>query len=659
MSRSTTPRSGVHHNHHCEPTMPVPEAVVVTAADRADPAPPAPAGGSDHPTGPVSAEHAEPVRLGRYRLVQRLGEGGMGVVHLGLDDSGRAVAIKVLRDHVAGDAQARDRLAREVKSLSRVHHEGVAPVLDADVDGSRPYLVTKYVPGPPLDEWIRRRGPLHDAELVAFARGLSDALAAIHAAGVVHRDVKPGNVLMLDGAPVLIDFGIAHLADEARLTVSGLVMGTPGYLPPELLGGRPVSEATDWWGWAATLAYAGTGRSPFGGGGMDAVLHRTLAGECDLRDVDPRLAPLLRAALDPVPERRPHRPVLMAALAAYAAGEDTERRLPAATTMRQPAGSRPVAAEDAAKEMAAAPTPTSVYRLPPTAGLPVAAVPAPPTPPAPYAGFGAPLRPFPDPGPAGGLPETAGSSSFRSAPGAGIDPGTGQWIPPGAMPAAGGGPPGEPASRERQSLPATSGDPRLERRARTGTLAALALAVAALATVLPVAAVLGAVAWSALARTADRSVTSMTMRRIERGARGRDVPLAVVSSPVYLIAGVLSAALAALLPLFLGTAATFGTAVVAAGARGIGPDPTDPLSLAGGMLVAILTAWWGIGGTSLRRGSRSLVRGLAPGRVGAATVSVLLLLVAAYLAVRSQATGAAPEWWPLRNNPVAGLTMFF
>lgn len=202
-------------------------------------------------------------------------------------------------------------------------------------------------------------------------------------------------------------------------------------------------------------------------------------------------------------------------------------------------------------------------------------------------------------------------------------------------------------------------DPRIGRRARTGTLAALALAVAALATVLPVAAVLGAVAWSALARTADRSVTSMTMRRIERGVRGRDVPLAIVASPVHLLTGVLSAVLTALLPLFLGTAATFGTAVVAAGARGVGPDPTDPLPLAGGMLVAILTAWWGIGGTSLRRGSRSLVRGLAPGRAGAATVSVLLVLAAAYLAVRSQATGAAADWWPLRNNPLDGMTLFF
>lgn len=692
MSGSTTSRSGVHHDHHPDPTVPVPATAPVGPATGPTTGP---------TTGPVSGELPEaPVRLGRYRLLQRLGEGGMGVVHLGLDERGRAVAIKVLRDHVAGDADARNRLAREVSSLSRVHHEGVAPVLDADVDGSRPYLVTKYVPGPPLDEWVRRRGPLRGAELVALGRGLSDALAAIHAAGVVHRDVKPGNVLMLDGAPVLIDFGIAHLADEARLTVSGLVMGTPGYLPPELLGGQPVSEATDWWGWAATLAYAATGRSPFGGGGMDAVLHRTLAGECDLRDVDPKLAPLLRAALDPVPERRPDRPVVLAALDAYAAGQDTTRCLSSAPLTPEATESRPADPGPAAAA-------TSVHRLPPTAALPVAAVPSPPTPPAPYAGFGEPPRPAPDPEPAHRVPEPVGSSPWRSATGAEPDPrrhpGThpgarpgaasrfaapapvappaspapmsSQWAPQpgpggsgdpqgvvpmapqGVAPGGPGGPQGEPTPGD--PLPTAPGDPRIGRRARTGTLAALALAVAALATVLPVAAVLGAVAWSALARTADRSVTSMTMRRIERGVRGRDVPLAIVASPVHLVAGVLSAVLTALLPLFLGTAATFGTAVVAAGARGLGPDPTDPLPLAGGMLVVILTSWWGIGGTSLRRGSRSLVRGLAPGRAGAATVSVLLLLVAGYLAIRSQATGAVADWWPLRNNPFEGLTLFF
>ena len=202
----------------------------------------------------------------------------MGVVHLGLDPHGRAVAIKVLRAHIAYDPDARARLSREVATLSRVRHPLVAEVLDADVDGDQPYVVTRYVPGPTLDAEVRERGPMPAAHLVRLGRGLSSALEAIHAAGVVHRDLKPGNVLLLDGDPVVIDFGIAHVADDVRLTMTGLVMGTPGYLAPELVEGRPVTEATDWWGWAATLAFAASGRAPFGKGPLEAVLDRVRRG---------------------------------------------------------------------------------------------------------------------------------------------------------------------------------------------------------------------------------------------------------------------------------------------------------------------------------------------------------------------------------------------
>src|SRR5690349_2706547 len=134
-------------------------------------------------------EHA---RLGEYRLVQRLGEGGMGVVHLALDRHGRAVAVKVLRQHIAHDPDARARLSREVSTLSRIRSPHVAPVIDADVDGPTPYLVTRYVPGPSLDEYVADRGLLAPGDLHRVASGLADALDAIHSAGVVHRDVKPG-----------------------------------------------------------------------------------------------------------------------------------------------------------------------------------------------------------------------------------------------------------------------------------------------------------------------------------------------------------------------------------------------------------------------------------------------------------------------------------
>src|SRR4051812_5488523 len=220
----------------------------------------------------------EAQQLGPYRLRGKLGEGGMGVVHLGIDPSGRAVAVKVLRAHVAHDPDARARLAREVSTLRRVRHPLVAEVLDADVDGEQPYVVTRFVPGSGLDAVVRDAGRLDADRLVRLGRGLSSALGAIHAAGVVHRDLKPANVLMLDGDPVVIDFGIAHVADDVRLTSAGLVMGTPGYLSPEVVDGDPVTPATDWWGWAATLAFAASGRPPFGRGPMDVVIDRVRRG---------------------------------------------------------------------------------------------------------------------------------------------------------------------------------------------------------------------------------------------------------------------------------------------------------------------------------------------------------------------------------------------
>ena len=305
--------------------------------------------------------------IGPYRLLHRLGEGGMGVVHLGLDRAGRAVAIKVLRAHVAHDPDARARLTREVSSLLRVRHPLVAEVLDADVDGDRPYVVTRFVPGPGLDAVVKDEGALSAARLTVLGRGLSQALGAIHAAGVVHRDLKPGNVLVLDGQPVVIDFGIAHVADDVRLTSVGLVMGTPGYLSPEVIDGEPVGTATDWWGWAATLAFAASGRPPFGRGPMDVVIDRVRRGQCDLDGVDRRLQPLLVAALDVDPARRPGAHEVLHALDRYAAGEDTTLALssPAPVTRLVPLArtapvTRPTVA--AAPEISHTPEPTARAR---------------------------------------------------------------------------------------------------------------------------------------------------------------------------------------------------------------------------------------------------------------------------------------------------------
>lgn len=261
-------------------------------------------------------------RVGPYRLVRRLGQGGMGVVYLAESPEHQEVALKVLRPHVAHDATALARLEREVTTLQRVSHPGVAGIVDHDLQGDRPYLVTRFVPGRPLDELVEERGPLTPQRWLPLAGCLAEALQSIHQAGVVHRDLKPGNVMMLSGKPVLIDFGIAQAVDDLRLTGTGLVVGTPGYLAPELIEGEMVSESADWWGWAATVTFAATGRRPFGKGPFEVVLHRVRTGQADLKGVDPRLAPLLAAALAPNRGDRPTSTEILTGLNRYAEGRD-------------------------------------------------------------------------------------------------------------------------------------------------------------------------------------------------------------------------------------------------------------------------------------------------------------------------------------------------
>ena len=176
----------------------------------------------------MPALDALPSKIGPYRLLDKIGEGGMGVVYLARDAESRPVAVKILGPAVAGDPNARRRLLREVETMRRVRSRYVAEILDADVTGDAPYIVTRYVPGRTLEDVVRTDGPLRGQALDRLAGGLAEAIAAIHAAGVVHRDLKPGNVMLVDGPPVVIDFGIAHVPDSTRLTQTGMVMGTPG-----------------------------------------------------------------------------------------------------------------------------------------------------------------------------------------------------------------------------------------------------------------------------------------------------------------------------------------------------------------------------------------------------------------------------------------------
>ncbi|MFC4588295.1 serine/threonine-protein kinase [Sphaerisporangium corydalis] len=253
-------------------------------------------------------------RLGPYRLLRRLGEGGMGVVHLALDSQGRQVAVKVLRAEVTSDDVARRRLAREVETMRRVRSRHIAEVVDADVTGSRPYIVTRYVPGKPLDDMVKQEGPLTVAGLLRLAHGVAEALAAVHAAGVIHRDLKPGNVLMLDGEPVLIDFGIAQAVDATRLTQTGMFIGTPGYLAPEIIEGHEAGPEVDVHAWAGTMLMAATGQPPFGKGTLEMVFYNITAGKANVEAAPAIIRPLLRAAFQRDPAKRPSAAELAAQL---------------------------------------------------------------------------------------------------------------------------------------------------------------------------------------------------------------------------------------------------------------------------------------------------------------------------------------------------------
>ena len=273
--------------------------------------------------------------MGDYTLLTKLGEGGMGVVHLARKGDGPRVALKVLRPHIVGDDEARARLAREVASLERIRSRWIAEIVDADPWGAVPFVATRYVPGLSLHEHVPQEGPIEGDDLRWFARCLAEGLAGVHAAGVLHRDVKPSNILLEGRAPILIDFGLARVADDPKLTHTGWLLGTPGYLAPEILFGDDATTASDLHSWAATVAYAGTGNPPFGRGPSMAIMDRVRRGEHDLTGLPDDLRGIVAAALQPEPERRPTLPEILARLGADAGrARPVARRRPTTTRSR-------------------------------------------------------------------------------------------------------------------------------------------------------------------------------------------------------------------------------------------------------------------------------------------------------------------------------------
>ncbi|MFC6822152.1 serine/threonine-protein kinase, partial [Nonomuraea dietziae] len=236
-----------------------------------------------------------PSFIGPYRVVRPLGEGGQGVVYLATAPDGRPVAVKTLREGFAGD----DRFAKEIAAARRVEPFCIAQVLDASLSG-RPYIVTEYVEGPSLQEAGRHLG----ADLQRLAISTATALAAIHRAGVVHRDFKPANVLLGRDGPRVIDFGIARATGSA-LTVTSSIVGTPSYMAPEQVAGAEVGPAADVFAWAGVMVFAATGTPPFGRGSLPEVIRRVQYGEPLLDQVPDALRPIVAGCLDKDPARRP------------------------------------------------------------------------------------------------------------------------------------------------------------------------------------------------------------------------------------------------------------------------------------------------------------------------------------------------------------------
>jgi serine/threonine protein kinase len=317
----------------------------------------------------------DPQLIGPYRVVRRLGSGGMGHVYLGRSPGGRLLAIKVIRAELAGDLEFRTRFQREVAAARSVSGLFTAPVVDADLEAPVPWLATAYIAGSSLAETVTRHGPLPAASVLALAAGLAEGLLAIHSAGLVHRDLKPSNVLMADDGPRVIDFGISRAMEASTVTTTGMVVGSPGFMSPEQAEGLEVGPPSDVFSLGAVLAFAATGEGPFGSGSSAALIYRLVHNPPDLSRAPAETRTLIERCLDKDPGRRPSPRQLLAELgeASLAPGWLPEAIVQDAG---QPGPVTPVT-----------PVPSAGLSAPPAFGSPSASFPAAPSPaaPVPYA----------------------------------------------------------------------------------------------------------------------------------------------------------------------------------------------------------------------------------------------------------------------------------
>ncbi|WP_052397556.1 serine/threonine-protein kinase [Streptomyces sp. NRRL F-5123] len=353
----------------------------------------------------MTLQEGDPSVIGGYRLERRLGAGGMGVVYLGRSVSGRRLAVKVIRPELVTDEGFRVRFRREVEAARQVSGAFTAPVVDAGPDAEQPWLATLFVPGPTLHQHVTSAGPLAAAAAHRLAAGLVEALRDIHRAGLVHRDLKPGNVLLADDGPRVIDFGIARAVAAAPLTTTGVAIGTPGYMAPEQLRTGGTGPEADVFALGSVLVFATTGHGPFDGMSSDGIGYRVVHEDPDLTGLPGTLRPLVTACLAKEPGGRPTVEELLAALSAPT-GEP-----PAVPT---PSSAGPVPAEPSSAGPVPAPVPAAAD-TPTRRDVPTSRDAAPTRPDTPPVPVPAPVPPAPRLVPGAALPGARPPKRKRTA----------------------------------------------------------------------------------------------------------------------------------------------------------------------------------------------------------------------------------------------------
>jgi serine/threonine protein kinase len=351
-------------------------------------------------------EPGDPASLGQYEVTGRLGVGGQGAVYLARTPGGEQVAVKLLHSQMTADSAARARFAREVSAAQKVAPFCTARILEYDVHGDQPYIVSEYIDGPSLHDVVMQDGPRGAVELERLAIGTATALAAIHESGIVHRDFKPNNVLLADTGPRVVDFGIARHFDtqESAVTATGMVVGTPGYLAPEQLSGRPLGPGVDIFAWGTTMVFAATGRSPFDADSLPVIINKILNEHPNLSALPGPLRELVGRCLSKDPAQRPAAaPLLLELLGHVGAAPAGEEVLQEGTR---------VAAEMPAPPPVASPSaPPPAASVPPLPTTPPPMRPPPPTTP----------PPMPTPMPP---PRLSRGPSMPSGPGGPVGPST-------------------------------------------------------------------------------------------------------------------------------------------------------------------------------------------------------------------------------------------